>query len=453
MASVFETISIPVPDFTRHSPPIRSSTSSPPSILSGASSPAIRRSSRLRDTTIFSPPAGVLTEAEIDAAPMCGTHKEMALIHYHRLLNIIAQDDPNVVPPYTSQAVARVQLARMTVVLRSTISHFRNHPGKDAEIRTEPPAPIHSRSDGRRLYQDPLDVLNDRDQRIESLIHDLIDASFHIPGAKSNLCSDPLAPGHDDTTAPLVQESCAGGVDDFAEMWSIPEMMLGAKPLPDHSSVYNIGAEVDVGVIYRRGKTESNVLYHAKVAKAGSAFSTMGKNNRAARCGRKRAFEDEEYAGDEDAEGDPEYEYDEDDYPPRKPPAPKPSKKKKPNSKPKPEAKKPPPPKQPIIESWHPAGGEQPSPKSNKNPAPDPTAILGIARVSTWRLQFFKPAIDDLIRQHAEYEKMVTNTMVHGGESLTDVYVYFPSANAAAKVKEAVDREVVAGRKLQVIYV
>ncbi|KAK4553300.1 hypothetical protein LTR86_009600 [Recurvomyces mirabilis] len=265
MASAFETISISTPDFTRRSSPVRSSASSPPSILSGASSPTIQRSSRLRGTAIFSPPDGLLTEAEINAAPMCETHKQMALIHYHRLLNIIIQQDPNAIPPYTSQAVARVQLARMTIVLRNTISHFRNHPREDAAIRTEPPAPIHSQSDGRRLYQDPLDILNDRDERIESLIHDLIAASFHIPGAKSNLCSDPLAPGHDELTAALVQESYAGGVDDFAELWGIPKMMVGAKPLPDYSSVYNIGAEVDVGGIYRRGKTESNVLYYAKV--------------------------------------------------------------------------------------------------------------------------------------------------------------------------------------------
>ncbi|KAK4553299.1 hypothetical protein LTR86_009599 [Recurvomyces mirabilis] len=179
----------------------------------------------------------------------------------------------------------------------------------------------------------------------------------------------------------------------------------------------------------------------------------MSKNNKAARCGRKRTFENEEFAGDKEDHDAEDHGYEDGDSPNRKTSGPKPSKKRKLNPKPKPRAKRSAPPKQPMIESWHPAGGEHPSTRSSKKAAADPTAILGMARVPTWRLQSFKPAIDDLIRRYAEYEKVVTTTMVHGGESLTDVYVYFSSASAAAKVKETIDGEMVEGRKLQVAYV
>ena len=101
---------------------------------------------------------------------------------------------------------------------------------------------------------------------------------------------------------------------------------------------------------------------------------------------------------------------------------------------------------------WRPAGGEKPFNRRTKKDA-QPTPIIGIARLSTWRTNTFVESLKTLIGQHGEIEKVHTEELVHGGESVTDVYIEFRSELVAEVVKNKIEGETVEGRKLQVKFV
>lgn len=54
------------------------------------------------------------------------------------------------------------------------------------------------------------------------------------------------------------------------------------------------------------------------------------------------------------------------------------------------------------------------------------------------------------IEEHAEIEDIVTRELVHGGESVTDIWVEFESEELAETIKEKFDGEIIHERKLQV---
>ncbi|EMC91244.1 hypothetical protein BAUCODRAFT_319348 [Baudoinia panamericana UAMH 10762] len=80
------------------------------------------------------------------------------------------------------------------------------------------------------------------------------------------------------------------------------------------------------------------------------------------------------------------------------------------------------------------------------------TDTLGLARVSTWRLEAFQLAVTKLINVHGASEAITANELVHGGESVTDVFVRFRSELVAEMVKGKIDGVMVEGRKLQVTF-
>lgn len=106
--------------------------------------------------------------------------------------------------------------------------------------------------------------------------------------------------------------------------------------------------------------------------------------------------------------------------------------------------------KAPVIENWRPAGGESPKIRRKKNEEPKITDTLGLARISTWRLEDFRIAAEALVEQHSEFQQVTTSEIVHGGESVTDVFFKFRSELVAEMVKEKIDGGIVEGRKLQV---
>jgi len=77
---------------------------------------------------------------------------------------------------------------------------------------------------------------------------------------------------------------------------------------------------------------------------------------------------------------------------------------------------------------------------------------LGIARISTWQLEAFLPAVTKLIGEIARVEKTGVEEIDHGGESVTDVFVTLRSELMAEMVKEVMDGCMVEGRRLQVKY-
>ncbi|KAK3718321.1 hypothetical protein LTR37_005134 [Vermiconidia calcicola] len=109
-------------------------------------------------------------------------------------------------------------------------------------------------------------------------------------------------------------------------------------------------------------------------------------------------------------------------------------------------------PKEPVIESWLPAGGELLQGYDERD-ANFLSPTLGIARISTWRLETFTKSLKALIEHHALLEEITTDKLFYGGESVTDVYFRFRNELVAEAVKEKVDGAMVDGRKLQVAYI
>jgi hypothetical protein len=76
---------------------------------------------------------------------------------------------------------------------------------------------------------------------------------------------------------------------------------------------------------------------------------------------------------------------------------------------------------------------------------------LGLVRLATWQVPAFREAVEKLIEQHGGFDEMVTTEFDSGGgEKLTDVLVKFSSEEKAELVKDEIDGEIVAGRKVQV---
>lgn len=59
-------------------------------------------------------------------------------------------------------------------------------------------------------------------------------------------------------------------------------------------------------------------------------------------------------------------------------------------------------------------------------------------------------AVQTLIEKHSELEDLVTRELVHGGESVTDIWAEFESEETAEAVKEKIDGEIIYEKKLQV---
>ncbi|KAK5739413.1 hypothetical protein LTR17_005318 [Elasticomyces elasticus] len=117
------------------------------------------------------------------------------------------------------------------------------------------------------------------------------------------------------------------------------------------------------------------------------------------------------------------------------------------------EATPPPPePAAPVIESWRPAGGEQELKDELSTKYATPTTRLGLARISTWRLPAFLSAAEVIIMATGEEGEAETVELIHGGESVTDVFYSFRTELVAGMVMEEIREQSVEGRKLQVTF-
>ncbi len=101
----------------------------------------------------------------------------------------------------------------------------------------------------------------------------------------------------------------------------------------------------------------------------------------------------------------------------------------------------------PEIQHWRPAGGEsQPS-------HDEPTKMLGIARISTHRLAAFTTALQSTLEKHLdELPELLTRELVHGGESVTDVYLKFEAVEEAEAVMGMIEGGVIGERVLSVTF-
>ncbi|KAK3647022.1 hypothetical protein LTR56_008188 [Elasticomyces elasticus] len=112
----------------------------------------------------------------------------------------------------------------------------------------------------------------------------------------------------------------------------------------------------------------------------------------------------------------------------------------------------PPEPAEPVVESWRPAGGEQELKDELSLKYATPTTKLGLARISTWRVPTFLTAVEAIIMATGEEGDAETAELIHGGESVTDVFYSFRTDLVAGMVMEEIQGQLVDGRVLQVTF-
>lgn len=173
--------------------------------------------------------SNAIEEADVMNAPMEYDHKIRAIQHFRRLKRIIDNEDENDLSLTTSKGVAREQLARMSLVV------------KDYNER-------HAR---REL-----------DDEVESMIQDVIDASFYV-GQPQNAFeqdsyADPLSMGREQEVARLMQELNVGNLDDVTELWNTTQ---GEDNIvPDSRPCNDIGKDLNWPNIIRRSRSEADLL-------------------------------------------------------------------------------------------------------------------------------------------------------------------------------------------------
>ncbi|KAK5122373.1 hypothetical protein LTR85_003957 [Meristemomyces frigidus] len=193
--------------------------------------------------TQYQPPQGLVTENELLHTPMEECHKELAIMHFRRLTRILAEEDEDAIGRYTSKDAVREQIARMSLVVRDYMAE-------------------HAKG-------------NIADDAIESMIADIVDASFFLSGKQGTFSQptfvNPLFLGREHEIAALMQEVSAGNVDDVIELWNAPPSRYGSKVLPEHGPGWDIGSEVDWNRVLGRSRSEDDITHHFRHTKIGNA--------------------------------------------------------------------------------------------------------------------------------------------------------------------------------------
>ncbi|KAF2166510.1 hypothetical protein M409DRAFT_54850 [Zasmidium cellare ATCC 36951] len=169
----------------------------------------------------------IITEDDLWLAPMEDCHKELVISHYRRLNKILHEGDEAAIGIYTNKQAAREQLARMTLIIRD----YMNSAWPDT---------------------------------IESMVADVVDASFSICGTQSSFYQPTFVNsalwGREQEIAALMQELSARDVDDVMELWSIIPDKTN-KVVPDTSAVEDIGESVDWNNVLFRSRSEDNIAH------------------------------------------------------------------------------------------------------------------------------------------------------------------------------------------------
>lgn len=170
----------------------------------------------------------IITEGDLWSAPMEHCHKELVVRHYRRLNRILHEVDEAAIGTYTNKQAAREQLARMTLIIRAYMALGSQN-------------------------------------AIESMVADVVDASFSICGTQSPFHHTAFVNstlwGREQEVAALMQELSAGDVDYVIELWNlVPEKSY--KVVPDSSVVEDIGKDVDWNNVLFRSRSEDDIAYH-----------------------------------------------------------------------------------------------------------------------------------------------------------------------------------------------
>lgn len=178
--------------------------------------------------------------SELSSIPIDPCHAELIKHHYDRLVHNIHSTPEHAIGRYTNKQAACEQLARMTLIIRDYIEHFKK-----------------CRESGRlEVYDEP----------IESMISDVVEASLTTTGAGAKWSEAVFVNsqlwGREQEIMTIMQEQSAESVDDVLELWNTPQSTLDSpKVLPDHAEreELDLGKDIDWNQHLLRYRSQSNL--------------------------------------------------------------------------------------------------------------------------------------------------------------------------------------------------
>lgn len=164
-------------------------------------------------------------------------------MHFRRLKRVLAEEDKDAIGRYTNKDAAREQLARMRLVVRDYMAE---------------------RAKG-----------NIEDDDVESMITDVVDASFFVSGKQGTFSQpafvNPLFFGREHEIAALMQEFSAGDVDDVIELWNAPSPVYKEVLPADAAAAGDISNEVDWDRVLGHSRSEDDITHHFQHTEIGTA--------------------------------------------------------------------------------------------------------------------------------------------------------------------------------------
>ena len=190
-----------------------------------------------REIQSKSPAQTILTESELDTAPLQSCHRDLAKLHLRRLNRIINNDNSyHSTGSHASKQVARRQSAQVTLVVRDHITSYQPSQGID-------------------------------ENTAESMIEDVIDASFYT-SANQTVAFNPFSRGvigHmlDSRELEIVTLMQTIGTQTADEEEVKPRRMHSAK----EANRYSLHEDINWSQVMRRSCSEDNVLHRTRAAR------------------------------------------------------------------------------------------------------------------------------------------------------------------------------------------
>ena len=202
-----------------------------------------------------------ISENDLESAPMPRAHKQRVASHIRRLWKTIQTPNPTRIPGYTNKSAARKQLARMSVVFRDYISRHEQSKPEVGGLILE----YYLSKFERRRLEDVARAIQFQlifSKEIESMVADIVDASFYISDHTSLLpavaCTSSMFFGREQDIERSMQAIVVESTEDVVELHAIKECSRNEEKGED------IGKDIDWNKVLRRYRSEDNVAHYFK---------------------------------------------------------------------------------------------------------------------------------------------------------------------------------------------
>ena len=228
-----------------------------------------------------------IREADLGSAPMPQEHREHVAGHIRRLWKTVNSPSKTKILGYTNKSAAREQLAYMTVVFRDRMSRYQQSKSEDATLifdyylskcergRLEDAAVIShddrfslgntlrcflyaARSPFYRLYAHARAIYFrlTSSNEVESMVADMIDASFYISDHTSSLaaigCNNSMMFGREQEMERFMQEILVGSTDVVVELHNTEKSEETTK---------DVGKDIDLTTVLRRYRSDADMIH------------------------------------------------------------------------------------------------------------------------------------------------------------------------------------------------